>query len=89
MIKTLWEIRSKNNDCGLPDKHFVFKQETGKKAPYLYFPEEYKVIYRSKDGKEERVFEALEWLAAMARHVPNKGEPHRAGLDTMAIIVTF
>ena len=40
--------------------------------------------YRSKDGKETKVFDALEWLAAMpgaakpcedgCSHVPNKGE---------------
>ena len=39
-----------------------------------YIPEDSKVVYRSKDGKEERVFDALEWLAAMGSHVPNKGE---------------
>ncbi len=39
-----------------------------------YFSEESKVIYQSKDGKEEKVFDALEWLAAMCSHVPNKGE---------------
>ena len=39
-----------------------------------YIPEKSKVIYQSKDGKEEKVFDALEWLAAMCSHVPNKGE---------------
>jgi hypothetical protein len=39
-----------------------------------YIPEESKVAYQSKDGKEEKVFDALEWLAAMCSHVPNKGE---------------
>ncbi|MBN2034679.1 MAG: transposase, partial [Deltaproteobacteria bacterium] len=39
-----------------------------------YIPEESKVIYQSKDGKEEKIFDALEWLAAMCSHVPNKGE---------------
>jgi len=29
-------------------------------------PEESKVIYRSKHGKEKKVFDALEWLAAIA-----------------------
>ena len=28
------------------------------------------VQYRSKDGKETKVFDALEWLAAMCSHVP-------------------
>jgi len=39
-----------------------------------YIPEESKVIYQSKDGKKEEAFDALEWLAAMCSHVPNKGE---------------
>ncbi len=30
--------------------------------------------YRSKDGKETKVLHALEWLAAMCSHVPNKSE---------------
>jgi Zn finger protein HypA/HybF involved in hydrogenase expression len=39
-----------------------------------YIPEESKVSYQSKDGREEKTFDALEWLAAMCSHVPNKGE---------------
>jgi len=39
-----------------------------------YFPDDSKVVYRSKDGKEEIIFDALEWLAAMCSHVPNKAE---------------
>jgi hypothetical protein len=39
-----------------------------------YIPDESKVSYQSKDGKEEKAFDALEWLAAMCSHVPNKGE---------------
>jgi hypothetical protein len=39
-----------------------------------YIPEESRIIYQSKDGKNEKVFDALEWLAAMCSHVPNKGE---------------
>jgi hypothetical protein len=35
---------------------------------------ESRVIYESKDDKEDKVFDALEWLAAMDSHVPNKGE---------------
>ena len=30
-----------------------------------YIPEESKVVYRSKDGKDEKIFDALEWLATM------------------------
>jgi hypothetical protein len=32
------------------------------------------ILYQSKDGKEQKTFDALEWLAAMCSHVPNKGE---------------
>jgi hypothetical protein len=39
-----------------------------------YLPEESKVIYESKDGKREKVFEALKWLATMGSHVPDRGE---------------
>ena len=39
-----------------------------------YIAEESKVIYQSKDGKDEKAFDALEWLAVMCSYVPNKGE---------------
>jgi hypothetical protein len=39
-----------------------------------YVPEESKVIYQSKDGREEKVFDALGRLAAMCSHVQNEGE---------------
>ena len=39
-----------------------------------YLPDESKVVYKSKDGKNETTFDALEWLAAMCSDVPNKGE---------------
>jgi len=40
----------------------------------IYIPEESKVIYQSKDEKKEKIFDALEWLAAMKRGHPLKGE---------------
>ncbi|MEW6669722.1 MAG: hypothetical protein AB1512_31315 [Thermodesulfobacteriota bacterium] len=40
-----------------------------------YLPDESQVLYRSKDGKNEKTFDALEWLAAMCSHVPNKACP--------------
>jgi len=30
-----------------------------------YIQEESKVVYRAKDGKKEKTFDAFEWLAAM------------------------
>jgi hypothetical protein len=32
------------------------------------------VVYTAKDGKDTKVFPAMEWLAAMCSHIPNKGE---------------
>ena len=39
-----------------------------------YFSDESKVVYRSKDNKQEKTFDSPEWLAPMCPHVPNKGE---------------
>jgi flavoprotein len=32
------------------------------------------VIYKSKDGRTSKTFEALDWLAQLVTHIPNKGE---------------
>jgi len=32
------------------------------------------VVYRAKDGTDETVFDALEWLAIMYSHIPDRGE---------------
>ena len=32
------------------------------------------VAYKGKVGRRQKSFDALEWLAAMCSHVPNKGE---------------
>lgn len=33
-----------------------------------------KVIYQSKDAKTSKTFDALDWLAQLVTHIPNKGE---------------
>ena len=33
-----------------------------------------KVIYQSKDGTTTKTFDALDWLAQLVTHIPNKGE---------------
>jgi hypothetical protein len=33
-----------------------------------------KVIYQSKDGTSTKTFDALDWLAQLATHIPHKGE---------------
>ncbi|HEU18513.1 MAG TPA: hypothetical protein ENO00_03900 [Deltaproteobacteria bacterium] len=42
--------------------------------PMTCLDQDGKVVYKAKDGKSSRTFPALEWLAAMSSHVPNKGE---------------
>ncbi len=39
-----------------------------------YLADEGTIIYSTKDGKDQKVFDAPEWLAAMCSHVPNRGE---------------
>jgi hypothetical protein len=39
-----------------------------------YLADEGTIIYSGKDGKDRKVFDAPEWLAAMCSHVPNRGE---------------
>ena len=39
-----------------------------------YLPRPSKVVYRAKDGSKEKAFDALEWLAAMCSHIPDRGE---------------
>ncbi len=33
-----------------------------------------KVVYQSKDGRERKVFPALDWLAQLTTHIPNRKE---------------
>jgi hypothetical protein len=37
-----------------------------------YLPELSMVVYRAKEGSEEKVFDALEWLAAMCSYIPGR-----------------
>ena len=39
-----------------------------------YLDQEGMVVYTSKDGSTTKNFPALEWLAAMCSHIPNRGE---------------
>ena len=62
-----------------------------------YMRESGQVEYRSKacsrpqsgNGKQTKIFDALEWIAAMCSHVPNKGESSRwREFGTMATTAT-
>ena len=39
-----------------------------------YLPEESQIIYRSKDNRQEKIFDALDWLAALTSHIPDQRE---------------
>ncbi len=39
-----------------------------------YLADEGTVVYSAKGGKDRKVFDAPEWLAAMCSQVPNRGE---------------
>ena len=39
-----------------------------------YLPDQAKVTYCSKDRKEKKSYDALEWMAAMGSHVPERGQ---------------
>ena len=42
--------------------------------PMQYLDQEGTVVYRSKRGETTKCFPAMEWLAAMCSHIPNRGE---------------
>jgi hypothetical protein len=39
---------------------------------YLY--QEGQVVYTSKDGRTSKSFPALEWMANLCSHIPDRGE---------------
>ena len=43
-----------------------------------------KVLYESKDGKATKAFDALDWLAQLVTHIPNKGEQPVESLPSRA-----
>ncbi|GAH04137.1 unnamed protein product [marine sediment metagenome] len=38
-----------------------------------YYPDQAKVIYQSKYGKDVKEFSCLEWMAALVSHIPDRG----------------
>ena len=56
------------------DLHHLIIRASFSQERMTYHRETGQVEYRSKDGKETKMLHALEWLAAMCSHVPDKGE---------------
>jgi len=44
----------------------------------LFFSER-RTRYQSKDGNQTKIFDALEWFAAMCSHIPNRGDDQTSG----------
>jgi hypothetical protein len=73
---TIWP----DNDQGLEDLACYIIRACFSQERMSYIPAkdaldgQAKVIYRSKDGRASKTFEALDWLAQLVTHIPNKGE---------------
>jgi hypothetical protein len=73
---TIWP----NNDQGLEDlaRYIIRACFSQQRMSYIAAADtldgQAKVIYRSKDGRTSKTFEALDWLTQLVTHIPNKGE---------------
>lgn len=65
---------SPNDDTAMENlaRYIIRASFSQKRMKYL--DREGTVVYRSKDGKDQKTFPAMEWLAAMCSHIPNRGE---------------
>jgi hypothetical protein len=73
---TIWP----HNDQGLEDLARYIIRACFSQERMTYLPAkdaldgQAKVIYRSKDGRTSKTYEALDWLAQLVTHIPYKGE---------------
>ncbi len=68
-----YHYESRGDDrSGAIDRYIIRASFSQEGMQYLAEPS--KVVYRAKDGTGEKVFDALEWLAAMCSHIPDRGE---------------
>jgi hypothetical protein len=74
--ETIWS----SNDKGLEDlARYIFRACFSQQL-MAYIPADTcsdgitKVIYQSKNGNTSKTFDALDWLAQLVTHIPNKGE---------------
>jgi len=73
---TIWP----NNDKGLEDLARYIIRACFSQERMSYIPAKdamnglAKVVYKSKDGRASITFDALDWLAQLVTHIPNKGE---------------
>ncbi|MDQ5984573.1 MAG: hypothetical protein CSYNP_00268 [Syntrophus sp. SKADARSKE-3] len=65
---------SPNDDTAMENLASYIIRASFSQERMQYLDQERKVAYTSKDGKDTKVFSAMEWLAAMCSHIPSKGE---------------
>jgi len=65
---------SPNDDTAMEDLARYIIRASFSQVRMRYLEQEETVVYTAKDKKTTRVFPALEWLAAVNSHIPNKGE---------------
>lgn len=74
---TIWP----DNERGLEDLARYLVRASFSQERMTYIPADQssdniaKVIYHSKNGKSSKTFNALDWLAQLITHIPNKREP--------------
>ena len=66
-------IQSRNEEAMENIPRYIIRASFSQER-MTYLPLESKVEYTFKDWKNLKTFDALEWLAAMCSHVPNRGE---------------
>jgi len=65
---------SPNDDTAMENLARYIIRASFSQERMTYLDREATVVYTSKDGGTNKLFPALEWLAAMCSHIPNKGE---------------
>jgi hypothetical protein len=53
---------------------YIIRASSPREKMTYWLPEELEAVCQSKGGKQEKVFDVLESLAALCSDVPNKGE---------------
>lgn len=65
---------SPNDDKAMENLARCIIRTSFSQARMKYLDQEGAVVYTGKDGTTNKVFPAMEWLAAMCRHIPDRGE---------------
>ncbi|MHB1253248.1 MAG: transposase [Candidatus Humimicrobiaceae bacterium] len=59
-------------ECAIPPRYIIRASFSEERLSYIR--EDSKVIYNSKDGANTKKFEAVDFIASICSHIPNKNE---------------